>query len=1291
MNITSYLNNQEFLTLFHISDIHIRNDEQRFQEFRLVFENLFLKIKTHLKYHKNTSLIIVTGDILDKGLYMSAHAVQLLKLFVDGLTKLAKTIIIPGNHDDKKEVGNSTLDSLSAIFAHHKNESLYYLKHSGIYNFGTNLVFGHTSVIDKKLITAEMIQNKERHKIAIFHGMVDAKTKDSEGGFLLRDCDFSVNHFKGYSKVLLGDVHKKQKIGNGNIWYAGSLVQKSFGECRRLHGGLLVWDVKSNTDPEFIKIENLYSYVTLKVNKGKITGEATAPTGSLHLKEYLTFIPDSLTQYSNIRLRCDTDTTRENVIDIFKNLNNYTNVLTENVVWQDNQQIIESDTSQNENNLLTEYLKIHFPDDIDSLTQLDITFKKKSDIKDNCLSISGRWSPTYLEWENMYNYGKKYHLDFTSLPKDIISICGDNGSGKTKIVDILLLAIYGIQVGGISEDIKQRITYGKKNAHTSVIIKNNNDLYKITRNFKKNGNKYITLMEIFKNNICISGSSKKSNEYFIKKNFGTLSDLCDTHVAKQSQHQNFINKNTKLRLKLLKKMFGTDIYEDISLEISKQITSEKSHLKLMEKTIQDIVLHDTNILQDEINTLKRLSNTYTHQQTQLLEKQRLHDSLLIEIKCLNQNTTKIKNQIKKLAKQLVQTPFQNETINQKIKHNIKHIDNLNTHLKTKSNLVETLCRKVTDIDISVTNKINTLKKQLHQNNQILTQLHNTLQLTTRDNNSLTDNINQTQSKLTDISLQLDNITLQPHNWKYHTRKEYLTQLTQIGNLTQLLDTFKKLKKPDILNDIPIDFSQLQHDYRHYQSQLTLKNKTQSEIDTFHSQITLFKKQLDSDNFNYNINCECCLHNQNINNIPQTKHNLEKLQNKTHSLQHTLSQLNLYLAKHDSLTLQYQNSLDYTNYQNQSITLQKHINQYQQLATEMESFTSNQDKRQLQQTLLTKQNTLNQSLAKLVQQRLAKQTLLDKTETQIKTNETHTVKLILSLEKADSEIIQLAKNKDYELQIQLIKQDIQKIHTQINTLSDTNKSFLDMKNNNLANQQILENISQTKQELSQLETESTRQQTRLQQLNFQTNSLTEIQTQITLTQQNICKKSLQLENATQNRNTHQKYTQQYNTTHSKLTLHKKYLTLTRDFPNYSNLTYLRKLNTVINGFLWNMTHFTIEITLPTIDTIQFKKKTGNNLVAIEECSGFEKFTISLAIRLALAKINPLPTLDGLIIDEGFGVFDTHNLKKLPNILSPLKGLFRHIFIITHIEHLQSELPYKIRIKKDSQSLPLIQIC
>ena len=54
----------------------------------------------------------------------------------------------------------------------------------------------------------------------------------------------------------------------------------------------------------------------------------------------------------------------------------------------------------------------------------------------------------------------------------------------------------------------------------------------------------------------------------------------------------------------------------------------------------------------------------------------------------------------------------------------------------------------------------------------------------------------------------------------------------------------------------------------------------------------------------------------------------------------------------------------------------------------------------------------------------------------------------------------------------------------------------------------------------------------------------------------------------------------------------------------------------------------------------------------------------------------------MIDEGFGVFDDQNIKLLPNMLDSLKKMFRHIFIITHIEDLQTEIRHKIKIVKDN---------
>ena len=68
---------------------------------------------------------------------------------------------------------------------------------------------------------------------------------------------------------------------------------------------------------------------------------------------------------------------------------------------------------------------------------------------------------------------------------------------------------------------------------TQVVIENNGDLYQINRKFKEKGKKYESEVEIFKNKACISASGKKTNQHFIEQNFGRLTDLTDTHVAKR--------------------------------------------------------------------------------------------------------------------------------------------------------------------------------------------------------------------------------------------------------------------------------------------------------------------------------------------------------------------------------------------------------------------------------------------------------------------------------------------------------------------------------------------------------------------------------------------------------------------------------------------------------------------------------------------------------------------------------------------------------------------------------------
>ena len=82
------------------------------------------------------------------------------------------------------------------------------------------------------------------------------------------------------------------------------------------------------------------------------------------------------------------------------------------------------------------------------------------------------------------------------------------------------------------------------------------------------------------------------------------------------------------------------------------------------------------------------------------------------------------------------------------------------------------------------------------------------------------------------------------------------------------------------------------------------------------------------------------------------------------------------------------------------------------------------------------------------------------------------------------------------------------------------------------------------------------------------------------------------------------------------------------------------------------------------------------------SGFEKFTLSLAIRVSLINISNLPKPNFLILDEGFGVLDAENLSLMSSLFSYLKTNFDFIMIISHLDVLRDFVDKHIEIKKEN---------
>ncbi|MDE2939570.1 MAG: SMC family ATPase [Chloroflexota bacterium] len=87
---------------------------------------------------------------------------------------------------------------------------------------------------------------------------------------------------------------------------------------------------------------------------------------------------------------------------------------------------------------------------------------------------------------------------------------------------------------------------------------------------------------------------------------------------------------------------------------------------------------------------------------------------------------------------------------------------------------------------------------------------------------------------------------------------------------------------------------------------------------------------------------------------------------------------------------------------------------------------------------------------------------------------------------------------------------------------------------------------------------------------------------------------------------------------------------------------------------------------------------------EMYSGGEAFRVNLALRIALSRVlsqrtgAPLPTL---FIDEGFGSQDVSGRERILDVISAIEDDFDKIIVITHLDDLKDMFPVRIEVQKD----------
>jgi predicted MPP superfamily phosphohydrolase len=191
-------------TIYHLADIHITEQIERHTEYKEVFKNVFKQIDED----ETEKMIVICGDFFDKKI-VGSETLEIGKDFLNALSKRGEVIIFAGNHDQNiKNMDKKTF--IEPIITHtHFEKRIHYLKTDGIYRIN-NINFGLTSIASKKVY--KIIDKKlDELYIGLYHGQLYKSKSFNEYEFN-EPTLFTIQDFKDYDIVMLGDIHKFQYL-----------------------------------------------------------------------------------------------------------------------------------------------------------------------------------------------------------------------------------------------------------------------------------------------------------------------------------------------------------------------------------------------------------------------------------------------------------------------------------------------------------------------------------------------------------------------------------------------------------------------------------------------------------------------------------------------------------------------------------------------------------------------------------------------------------------------------------------------------------------------------------------------------------------------------------------------------------------------------------------------------------------------------------------------------------------------------------------------------------------------
>jgi len=618
-------------TIAHISDQHIRKSNLRNDEYSNVFEKLYKSLEEN-----KPTRICLTGDLVHDFLDLTGSQLILCSEFLNNLAKIAKVVIIRGNHDLRKNNLNK-IDSVEAIVRSINNSNILYLNDTNFFD-DENVTWAVWKHGEKNGQNNPWTKHKKYIKkegqiyIDLFHDPVNGCS--SNAGFEFDSkIYYKLSDFKG-DYGFWGDIHKKQYFydENNNIKaaYSGSLIAQDFSEGDDNFHGYLLWNIENGSIGE-ISIENEFSFKSIIVNPytsfQDLDIDIENPTKYMRVRFIWKTLPAYRTK-ENERLLIEHLKNKygESIISI-KNKNEF--------LEEDKIDIIQNEQLLNINDKTVQYTI--FKDYLMKIGVEENVINEILKIDDEITSRIIVEELTNIEWD-IVKYGGKNFMSYEDVDinlqgkNGLFQILGKNTNGKTTIaLKLITYILFGETLEtskkkkyGDSRFINNKLDVSFCEGYMVIMV--NNKYYGIKRktNITKNKqgeitgspttiNYYVLLSiddEMNENNIIdkLNEEDKSKTQKEINKIIGTYENFIRTSLISSDILNQVLSDDSATFIDSILYNIGLDVF-DKKLEAFKEYQKElnaKSRITCnVENTKQQIKINEDNnvLISNEINDI----------------------------------------------------------------------------------------------------------------------------------------------------------------------------------------------------------------------------------------------------------------------------------------------------------------------------------------------------------------------------------------------------------------------------------------------------------------------------------------------------------------------------------------------------------------------------------------------------------------------------------------------------------------------------------------------------------------